>query len=233
MIAPARMNMKALRAISYGMYIIGSRKNNKLNGQIANTVFQVTSRPPKIAVSINKLNLTHEYIEASKVFTVSVLCQTTPVSFISRFGLRSGREIDKLERISYKIGNTKAPVIIENAASYFDVKVVNEVDVGSHTIFIGEIVDAEVLLDDECMTYSYYHQVKRGITPKSAPSYIIEKNYSSEKPKYRCTVCGYTYDPKIGDSDGGILKGTPFEELPDDWKCPVCGASKVEFEIVE
>jgi rubredoxin len=124
-------------------------------------------------------------------------------------------------------------VITENAASYFEVKVVDEVDVNSHTIFIGEIVDAEVLRNEECMTYNYYRQVKRGATPKSAPSYITEKKDSSEKPKYRCTVCGYIYDPKIGDPDRGILKGTTFEELPDDWKCPVCGASKIEFEIVE
>jgi flavin reductase (DIM6/NTAB) family NADH-FMN oxidoreductase RutF/rubredoxin len=227
------MNMKALLTISYGIYVIGSKNNSKLNGQISNTVFQVTSQPPTIAVSINKSNLTHEYIQASKIFTVSVLCQTTPISFIRHFGFKSGRELDKLEKISYKIGNTGAPIIIENAASYFEVKVVNEVDVGSHTIFIGEIVDAEVLRNEECMTYNYYRQVKRGSTPKSAPSYIREKNYSPEKPKYRCTVCGYIYDPEIGDPDGGIPKGTTFEELPDDWKCPVCGASKIEFEIVE
>lgn len=51
--------------------------------------------------------------------------------------------------------------------------------------------------------------------------------------KYECTVCEYIYDPKEGDPDNGIEPGTPFEELPDDWVCPVCGAEKEDFEEVE
>jgi rubredoxin len=47
--------------------------------------------------------------------------------------------------------------------------------------------------------------------------------------KYVCGVCGYVYDPAKGDQDGGIARGTSFEELPADWNCPVCGASKDEF----
>ncbi len=111
------MNLKALHTINYGLYVIGSRKGDKLNGQIANTVFQITSEPPAIAVSISKNNLTHEFIKESKVFSVSVLCQETPISFIGHFGFKSGRDINKLEGISYKIGHTKAPVVIENAVA--------------------------------------------------------------------------------------------------------------------
>jgi len=51
--------------------------------------------------------------------------------------------------------------------------------------------------------------------------------------KYRCTVCGYIYDPELGDPDGSIQPGTPFEEIPDDWVCPVCGAAKSDFERIE
>ncbi len=228
------MNLKALRKLSYGLYVITSKKGDRLNGQIANTVFQVTSQPPIIAVSINKQNLTHEFIKESKVFVVSILSHDTPLSFIGRFGFKSGREIDKFEGINYKIGESQAPVVIDNTLAYLEARVIQEVDVGTHTIFIGELVGAEIMKEGEPMTYAYYHQVKRGTTPKTAPSYIGEEKVRVIKaPKYKCTVCGYVYDPELGDPDGGIKPQTPFEELPDDWVCPVCGASKNEFERTE
>ncbi|MCD6358831.1 MAG: rubredoxin, partial [Dehalococcoidia bacterium] len=214
-------------------YIIGSRKGGKLNGQIANTVFQITSEPPSIAVSINKNNLTHEFIKESKALTVSVISQDTPLSFISRFGFKSGRDIDKLDDISYKTGATQSPVITENALAYLEAKVIQEVDVGTHTVFIGVLVETDVIKEDEPMTYAYYHQVKRGTTPKSAPSYIAEKKEAPEMIKYRCTVCGYIYNPELGDPDSNIKPGTPFEKIPDDWVCPVCGVGKEDFEKLE
>ncbi len=169
------MNTKALWNLTYGVYVIGSRKGDKLNGQIANTVFQVTSEPPAVAVSINKNNLTHDFIRGNKVFTASTLCEDTPLSFIGRFGFKSGRDINKLEGVGYKFGETKAPIILDNAISYVEVRVDKEVDVGTHTIFIGEVVAADVLNDKACMTYAYYQQVKRGVTPKTAPTYRGEK----------------------------------------------------------
>lgn len=82
------------------------------------------------------------------------------------------------------------------------------------------------------MTYAYYHQVKRGSTPPSAPTYIKKKDERSKKgmDKYECTICGYEYDPAEGDPENDIDPGTPFENLPDDWVCPVCGADKEVFE---
>ncbi len=228
------MNLKALYKLGYGLYIVCSRKGDKLNGQIANTVFQITSEPPTIAVSINKDNLTHEFIRESKVLAVSVLSQDTPLSFIGHFGFKSGRDINKLEGINYKTGETQAPLVTDNTLAYLEARVIQEVDVGTHTIFIGELVGADVLREGEPMTYAYYHQVKRGTTPKNAPSYVEETKVEAIKaPKYKCTVCGYIYDPELGDPDGGIKPGTPFEEMPDDWVCPVCGASKSEFERTE
>jgi len=227
------MNLKALRKLGYGLYVVCSRKGDRINGQIANTVFQITSEPPTIAVSINKNNLTHDFIKESKVFTAAVLSQDTPLSFIGHFGFKSGRDIDKLEGISYKIGKSQALVVIDNAVAYLEAKVTQEIDVGTHTIFIGELVEAEVLKEGEPMTYAYYHQVKRGTTPKTAPSYIEEKKEVPKMAKYKCTVCGYIYDPELGDPDGSIKPGTPFEEIPDDWVCPVCGAAKSEFERIE
>ncbi len=225
------MNLKALYTISYGLYVIGSRKGDRLNGQIANTVFQITSEPPTIAVSINKNNLTHEFIKESKVFTAAVLSRDTPLSFIGRFGFKSGREMDKFEGINYKIGETQAPVVIDNTLVYIEAGVIQDLDVRTHTIFVGELVGAEVLKEGEPMTYAYYHQVKRGSTPKTAPSYVEEQSIETVRAaKYRCTVCGYVYDPELGDPDSSIKPGTPFEELPDDWVCPVCGVSKSQFE---
>jgi flavin reductase (DIM6/NTAB) family NADH-FMN oxidoreductase RutF len=169
------MNLKALYKLGYGLYVVCSRKGDRLNGQIANTVFQVCSEPPTIAVAINRNNLTHEFITQSKVFTVSILSQDTPLPFISRFGFKSGRDTDKLEGINYKIGETQAPVVTDNTLAYLEAKVTKQVDVGTHTIFIGELVGADVIKEGEPMTYAYYHQVKRGTTPKTAPVYIEEK----------------------------------------------------------
>ncbi|MFC1913989.1 flavin reductase family protein [Chloroflexota bacterium] len=169
------MNINALWKLSYGVYVVASKKGDRLNGQIANTVFQVTSEPPAIAVSINKNNLTHEFIKESRVFAVSVLCQDTPLNFIGRFGFKSGRDTDKFEGINYKMGDTGAPIVIDNAVSYLEARVVKEMDVGTHTIFVGEVVDADIVSDKACMSYDYYHQIKGGKTPKAAATYREEK----------------------------------------------------------
>jgi flavin reductase (DIM6/NTAB) family NADH-FMN oxidoreductase RutF/rubredoxin len=228
------MNTKALRTITYGLYIIGSRKNGKLNAQIANTVMQVSSQPPSISVCINRENLTYDLIKSSAAFSVSVLSQDTPLSFIGRFGFKSGRETDKLDGVNYKIGETGSPIVLDHALAYMEVKVSQEVNAGTHADFIGDLVAAEVLREGEPMTYAYYHQVKRGTTPKTAPSYVEErKEEAVEVTKYECGVCGYIYDPEVGDPDGDIAAGTAFEDLPDDWVCPVCGAGKDEFSKLE
>ena len=228
------MNLKALHNISYGLYVVSSKKGDRLNGQIANTVIQVTSEPPNVAVCINKQNLTHEFITESKAFTASMLSQDTPLSFIGHFGFKSGRELDKFKDVNYRLGESKAPIVLDHTLAYVEAKVISQVDVGTHTIFIGGLVGADVLKEGEPMTYAYYHQVKRGTTPKTAPSYIEErKEVASKMAKYRCTVCGYVYDPEVGDPDGDIKSGTPFEEIPDTWVCPVCGASKDQFEKEE
>ena len=227
------MDTKALYKISYGVYIVCSVDGDKINGQIANTVIQAASEPPTIAVSINKDNLTHEYISKSKMFTASILSQDAPLTFIGNFGFKSGRDVNKFEGINYRTGTTGAPVVIDNATAYLEVRVTKEIDVGTHTMFIGELVDAGVLSEDTVMTYEYYHQVKRGTTPKSAPSYVEKKEEKSGMKKYECSVCGYVYDPEEGDPENGISAGTAFEDLPDDWVCPICGASKEDFREAE
>ena len=169
------MDLQALFRLSYGLYIVTSHDGDKLNGQIANALIQVTVEPPRVAVAINKNNLTHEYISKSKEFAVSVLDESVPMKLIGLFGFKSGRDVDKLSKCTFKKGITGCPVVTDYVLSVFEAKVVDQCDVGTHTIFVGELVAAEVLTEEECMTYEYYHRVKRGTTPKTAPVYIKEK----------------------------------------------------------
>ncbi|OAA21971.1 rubredoxin [Kosmotoga sp. DU53] len=228
------MDYEAMFKITYGMYVVTSETNGKKNGQIANVVFQVVAEPPTIAICINKQNLTHDFIQKSRVFGVSVLSQDTPLKLIGHFGFRSGRELDKFKEINHKIGVTGVPLLEDYCIANLEAKVVNAVDVGTHVLYIGEIVNAEVVDEKEPMTYAYYHEIKGGRSPKTAPTYVEERkeNKGSGKKKYRCKVCGYIYDPKNGDPDSGVAPGTPFEELPDNWVCPVCGVGKDKFEEV-
>lgn len=229
------MDLKTLFKISYGMYIVGAHKEDKLNAQIANTVFQVTAEPPTIGVSIHRDNLTNDYIRSSGAFSVSVLRQETPMTLIGNFGFKSGRDVDKFADVRYRIGSTGSPIVEDETLGFIEARVISQLDVGTHTIFVGEIVEAETLAQGEVMTYAYYHQVKRGSSPKNAPTFAqqaapqtVPANLSGAS--YRCTVCGYLYEPAKGDPEAGVKPGTPFADLPETWQCPICGAAKEMFE---
>jgi len=225
------MNARALYSLTYGLFVVSSMKGDRINGQIANTVIQVCSEPQVVQAVINRSNLTHEYISGSKVFTVSILSKETPLSFIGGFGFKSGRDVDKFNGIGYTTGQSGAPVVTDNSLAYLEAKVIAQMDVHTHTIFVGQLTEADVIKEGEPMTYAYYQQVKRGTTPKTAPSYIADKKEEKvSMDKYQCSVCGYIYDPEKGDPDGGIKPGTRFEDIPDDWTCPVCGAEKSQFK---
>jgi rubredoxin len=142
--------------------------------------------------------------------------------------------VDKFTGVNFKMGETGAPIVLDNALAYLEARVISKMDVSTHTIFVGEVVAADVVKEGEPMTYAYYHQVRRGTTPKTAPTYIDEKKEAVTKmSKYKCQVCGYIYNPELGDSEGHIPPGTPFEKLADDWTCPVCGASKSQFDKLD
>jgi flavin reductase (DIM6/NTAB) family NADH-FMN oxidoreductase RutF len=174
------MDPNVLHNISYGMYVVSSNKGRELNGQIANSVFQVTSQPPAIAISINKQNLTHEFIASSGVFSISILAQETPLVFIGLFGFKSGRKEKKFENIKYKLLPSGCPVVLDNALGYLEAKVADRLDCGTHTVFLGEVKDSRMLVPGTPLTYDYYHQIKRGATPQSAPTFIKEE---MAKPK--------------------------------------------------
>jgi rubredoxin/flavin reductase (DIM6/NTAB) family NADH-FMN oxidoreductase RutF len=224
------MNLEALRKISYGLYIVTSG-TTKFNGQIANTVFQMTSNPVTIAVCINKQNFTHELIRETRVFAVSILSKSTPLKFIGNFGFRDGKDFDKFGGVDFKVGKTGTRIVLTNCVAYIEAEVIEELNADTHTLFMGRLIDCQILSSEEPMTYAFYGEVKHGMTPSSAPTYLrMEKTMEGRKmAKYTCSVCGYVYDPEKGDPDAGVKPGTPFEELPDSWVCPVCGATKDQF----
>ncbi len=230
------MDKRAFFKISYGMYVVASFDGEKMNGQIANTVFQVTSEPAQFVVCLNKKNLTHSFIEKNGVFSVSVLEKDTPMKFIGRFGFKSGQEFDKFEGVDYRKGKTGAPIVLENCLACLECEVREKTDLGTHTAFVGEVVGAEVLKEGSPMTYAFYHEMKNGKSPARAPTYVPENKDKGKEEKeeamkkYKCLVCGYVYDPEKGDPDSGISAGTSFEDLPDGWVCPVCGAGKDQFK---
>jgi flavin reductase (DIM6/NTAB) family NADH-FMN oxidoreductase RutF/rubredoxin len=225
------IDFKSLFKISYGLYIVSSGDQNKGNGFISNTVFQVTAEPAKFAACCNKNNYTTELIQKHGAFSVSVLDKDTPPEIISIFGYKSGRDLDKMFGVTIKYGDTGVPIVLNSSLACLECKVVQTVDVGTHLMFIGALINAE-LIDEfkEPMTYLYYREVKKGFAPKNAPTYIDKSKLylrpdDSVLQKYKCPVCGYIYEE--------ANERIKFKDLPEDWVCPVCGLEKSDFiEIV-
>lgn len=221
------IDYNALFKISYGLYIVCSGSKEYGNGYISNTVFQVTSDPPRFATCCNKENHTAELIKASGVFSVSPLRQDAGADIIGTFGYKSGKDTDKLSGMDVRYGETGVPVVLNDAIACLEFRVTETMDVGTHLMFIGELIHAEILDDEpELLTYHYYRSVKKGAAPKNAPTYIdkskLEKAaVQGDFAKYECPACGYIYDE--------AKEGKKFDELPDDWVCPVCGEEKSEF----
>lgn len=234
------MNIEAFFKLTYGLYIITTKDDNKLNGYIANTAFQVTAEPSQIAISCSKNNLSCQMIQNSGIFSISVLKQNVSADIIGLFGYKSGSEINKFEHINYKTGKSGVPIVTDDCLAWFECKVNKTVDVGTHILFIATIEDNELLdKSGTPLTYAYYHEVKKGLAPKNAPTYIDESRLNKDTSgsegklqKYRCLACGYIYDPELGDEDSGIAPGTAFEDIPDDWICPTCGSTKDMFTPV-
>jgi ferric-chelate reductase [NAD(P)H] len=170
-----KIDRGVFRDLSYGLYIITSFDEGRLNGQVVNTVIQVTSDPPRVAVIINKKNLTHDFILKSRVFSASVLDESTPMIFLGPFGFRSGRDVEKFRNVEYKNGITGCPLLVEHALSVMEAEVIEQIDLGTHTIFVGSVVNSEVLKKGKPLTYQYYHQVLKGKSPPNAPTHEPKK----------------------------------------------------------
>ncbi len=203
------MNNEILRSLSYGVYVISTHDDIKQTGCIANSLMQITS--DTVALSLNHDNYTNECIKKNKKFAVSILSQDVDDNIIPTFGFQSGKNINKFDNIEQiRIDNLS---IIKNSIGYLICEVKDIVETSTHSVFIAKILDGDVFNNQTPMTYAYYHKVKKGSSPKNAPTYIKPK----KSVGYRCKFCGYLYE---GD----------FESLPDDFICPVCKQPKSSFE---
>ena len=205
------MDKKAMYKLSYGLFVITAKEGEKDNGCIVNTAIQAASVPNQLSVCVNKENYTHDMIMRTGEFTVSVISTEASFELFKQFGFQSGKDVDKFaDYTAGKRGANGIYYVTEGTNAYISVKVDKTVDLGSHTMFIGEITDMEVLSDAASATYEYY---QNNIKPK--PQEV--RKTEDGQTVWRCTICGYEY---VG------------EELPDDFICPLCKHPASDFEKV-
>ena len=205
------MNRKAMYKLSYGLFILTAKEAEKDNGCIINTAIQAASEPNQLSICVNKANYTHDMIERTGKFTVSVLSQNAEFELFKHFGFQSGRDTNKFETFEKcSRGINGIYYITEGTNAYISVTVTKTEDLGSHTMFIGEITDMEVLSNVPSVTYDYY---QNNIKPKPQEVGKTEDGQTI----WRCRICGYEY---VG------------EELPDDFICPLCKHPASDFEKV-
>lgn len=206
------MDKNVLRNISYGVYVVSTLNNDKSTGCIVNSIMQITS--DTIAISVNHQNFTNECIKKSGKFAISILAQDVDDNIIPVFGFQCGREVDKFKDIE-KI-NVKGIDVIKNSIGYIICEVDKILETETHSVILGRMTDGEILQNKTPMTYAYYHQVKKGTSPKTAPTYIEEKASDDGKIRYRCSICNYIYEGDIN-----------LE--PDSYVCPICKKPKSVF----
>lgn len=226
------MDKAAFHTLSCGLFIVTAvDKEGRKVGCVANTLLQVTSKPAQAIIALNKQNVTEQVIEETGVFGVSVLDQDCTLETIGTFGFHSSYETDKFADRTYELDVNGMPYLLDGVASRFSLKVKEKIDAGTHVIFVGEVVDAEKLSTTEPLTYSYYHSVMKGKTPPKASSYIEGEDAESSAAEaevedsgkaygWRCKLCGY------------IVRDYP-DGLPEDFRCPMCGAPASMFERIE
>lgn len=203
------MDNKALFKLSYGVFVLSSKSGDKVNACITNTCIQAANDPVRIAISVLNTNLTCDYIKDSGVFSVSVLDKTCIFDTIKHFGMQSGRDVNKFEGVKLPIDLNGVPYLPWSTNSVLSAKVLESIDLGTHTLFIAEVVDMKVLSDNEPLTYADYH---KDLKPK--PQKIDEKK---KIVGWKCKICGFVYEG---------------EKLPEDFVCPLCGHSADDFEPI-
>ncbi len=197
------MDTKALFKIGYGLYVL-TAQDEKDNGCIINTVMQVTSNPLQVAIALNKKNYTNEMIQKTRKFNLSILSEKADFSIYEHFGYKSGRDTDKFATFcDVKRSPNGLLYITKGTNAYLSAYVQNEIDLGTHSLFIGQLVASENLNDDKSATYDYY---QNNVKPK--PENTVKKGW-------RCKICGYIYEG---------------EDLPVDYICPICKHGAVDFE---
>ena len=202
------MDNKALFKISYGLYLLSAMENGKDNGCIVNTLSQITDSPLRVSVTVNKLNLTHDMIKRTGMFGASILSESAPFDIFRSFGFQSGRDAQKFEGFDAEEDINGILHLTKHCTGFVSGKVVEEYDLGTHTTFIADVVDAGVLSEENSMTYTYYHKFVKPAPPDK----------KAAVKGWRCTVCGYVYEG---------------EELPADFICPLCKHGASDFVPIE
>ena len=210
------INKNAFRNLSYGVYVVSTLDGERPTGCVANSAMQITSEPATIAVSINHDNYTNACIEKTGKFAISILTEQSEPGLIGTFGFQSGKDVNKFDGVEAL--EKEGLSVITDACSYLGCKVINKMETATHTVFLGEVIAADVLKEEEPMTYAYYHKVVKGKSPKNAPTYIAEEEPVQKEEKWVCSICGYEYRGEI-----------PFEEVPEQFVCPVCKQPKSVF----
>ena len=203
------MDNKALFNLQYGVFILGTQSNGKINACVTNTCMQVAADPVRIAISVINSNLTCQMIKDSGVFTLSILDKKTSFETIKRFGYQSGKNVDKFQDFTdYSMDQNGCPYLSSQICALISAKVVAAQDLGSHTLFTAEVTDAKIMSREEPITYAYYQNY---IKPKpAAPT-------SGKIVGWRCKICGYVHNSP---------------ELPSDFTCPLCGHPADDFEPI-
>ncbi len=200
------MDKNALFKIGYGLYVLTANENGKDNGCIINTVMQVTSDPCQIGIAVNKMNYTNKMIQNTKKFNISVLSENAKFDVFKHFGFQSGANVDKFVNFAdTKRSPNGVLYITKDTNAFMSAYVKQEIDLGSHTLFIGQLVASEVLSDVPTVTYDFY---QKNIKPKPE---------ETKKSGWRCKICGYVYEG---------------EELPADFICPWCKHGIDDFEKI-
>ena len=207
------MDMTAMNKISYGLYVLTARCGSFSNGCIINTLAQVTSSPNRVSVTVNKSNYTCFMIAQSGRFNVSMIDTTAGFEMFTHFGFSSGRWEDKLYGTEFKYAENGVPYIPYNTCAYLSGEVVQQIDLGTHIMFIADVTAGEVLSDNAPMTYAYYHA---NVKPKPAAAPAADKNEVSGE-RWICNICGYIYEG----------------HLPDDFICPLCKHGAADFSRMD
>ncbi len=208
------MDKSVLKDLSYGLYIVSNKDNDKLYGCIANSIMQINQ--DTIAISLNKENHTTKSILKTKKLGINILGINTNIDLIETFGFKRSEEYNKYQNVSYSI--IEDIPILNNSCGFIIGNVYDTIDTETHTIFLIKITNLTKKDDEEPMTYRYYQQNLKGKTNPKAPTY--QNNLaSSKKHLFVCKICGYKYE-------------TDLEELPDDFKCPLCKTGKENFEKI-
>ena len=210
-----------LSSLSYGMYAIGVKDEDRVSACIVSAVFQVCGSPNAVAVCLSHDNYSSECVKKNGLFTISVLSEDTSGAVIGALGFNSGRDADKLRNVRHRVLEEGLPVVKENTCCWFLCKVIESIETPTHTVFIGEVTAGSESAKGKPMTYEFYRRVVKGRAPRNAPFYREEDSEAerNEAENWVCAVCGYLYNDAY----------VPFEELPDDWACPICGAPKSAF----